>query len=394
MINYWNFETPCFILNEEELQRSINGFKSMLNSYVAGNSIIGYSVKTNSLPHAMKVARDLGCYAEVVSADEYELALLCGFNQERIIYNGPLKSKETFLQAIKDHAIVNIETKRELDWLQELPSHQTFHVGIRLNINISKVSPQDAANENDNSRFGFDESNGEFIRAIKRIQSYKNIHLSGLHIHRTSHTRSVEFYQRTIEYASTVIKKYGLNLNYIDIGGGYYGIFRDKPTYQDYSQVIAQTLTKNDLEKLDVIVEPGNALVASSFEFLSEVVDTKDVESISFVATDGSRNDIDPFFRKNSYIYTLLFHDKDRLKKSKQVIGGCTCLENDRLFQVDQEKELKVGDRILYHNVGAYTMCLSPLFIRFFPNVYAVRGDNIYIVRNRWQAKDYINKNL
>ena len=84
----------------------------------------------------MKLASEMGAYAEVVSYDEYQLARLCGFEIDHIVYNGPMKSKETFIEAVANGAIVNIETKRELEWLKELPSDGHFNVGIRLNINI------------------------------------------------------------------------------------------------------------------------------------------------------------------------------------------------------------------------------------------------------------------
>ena len=59
-------------------------------------------------------------YAEVVSYDEYNLVLKCGFDKSHIIYNGPMKDKASFIDALENGAIVNIETKRELDWLLEL----------------------------------------------------------------------------------------------------------------------------------------------------------------------------------------------------------------------------------------------------------------------------------
>ena len=45
-------------------------------------------------------------------------------------------------------------------------------------------------------------------------------------------------------------------------------------------------------------------------------------------------------------------------------------MEYDRLFTIENEKELKTGDRVVYTNAGGYTLCLSPLFIRYFPAVY------------------------
>lgn len=189
-----DLSTPCFILDPKELERSVCGFQEALNSKF-GNSIVGYSVKTNSVPFCLKCAGKLGAYAEVVSSDEYELALACGFDKDNIIYNGPLKSKETFIDAILHGAIVNIETKRELSWLKELPHDKKYNVGLRVNINISHVSPEDADGENDNSRFGFSDETEELKDALSFIEQIDNVELAGLHIHRTTHSRSVRFYK-------------------------------------------------------------------------------------------------------------------------------------------------------------------------------------------------------
>ena len=189
--------TPCFILDVEELKRSVNGFQMALNAHFS-DAVVGYSVKTNSTPYCMHKAMEFGAFAEVVSHDEYELALLCGFPKNRIVYNGPMKSKETFLDAIEHGGIVNIETKREIKWLHELDANGKYTVGIRLNVNISHVSPEDADGDNDNSRFGFSDDTSEFSDAIAAIAALPNVRLAGLHIHRTTHSRSVKFYERSV----------------------------------------------------------------------------------------------------------------------------------------------------------------------------------------------------
>ena len=76
--------------------------------------------------------------------------------------------------------------------------------------------------------------------------------------------------------------------------------------------------------------------MASCFSFLTEVIDVKHVEKeLWFVTTDGSRNDIDPFFRKTDYIRELITDAYGEIV-DKQIIAGCTCLENDRLFTMAQ----------------------------------------------------------
>ena len=390
---YNNVQTPCFVLDVAELKKSIGGFQNALNSNFK-HSIVGYSVKTNSTPYCMRKAGDFGAYAEVVSHDEYELAMLCGFPVNRIIYNGPMKSRDTFIEAIEGGAIVNIETKRELEWLKDLNGRQHYKVGLRLNINISHISGEDADGDNDNSRFGFSDDTGEFADAVSYISSLPNVSLYGLHIHRTAHSRSVRFYKRSVEYACKVIKKYRLDLDYLDVGGGYFGIFPNKPTYQQYSDAFYHVLKENDLEHLCLVVEPGNALVASCYTFVSEVIDHKEVEQDHwFITTDGSRNDIDPFFKKSAYLDEEIYLMESPLVKT-QIVSGCTCLEYDRLFTLVDKPLLCVGDRIVFHNVGAYTMCLTPMFIRYVPNIYALENEECKLVREKWTANEYIQKTI
>lgn len=384
-----NLSTPCFIFDEAEFSRGIDGFRNALTEKFR-DVTIGYSVKTNSLPYAIRKAKELGCMAEVVSHDEYQLARACGYSPRDIIYNGPMKSKETFLEAVAGEGIVNIETKRELEWLKELSGNRNYNVGIRLNINISHVSQEDADSDDDNSRFGFSDESDEFAEAITTINSLRNVRLSGVHIHRTTHSRSPRFYERTVEYAIRIIEKYQLSLDYIDVGGGYFGIFPNKPTFKDYAAAFSLPIQKYGLDSLKIIVEPGNALTASSFSFLTEVIDVKRVDAKTrFVTTDGSRNDIDPFFRKSDYIKEILSRDDEVSVEHIQIVTGCTCLEYDRLFTLINKPRLNPGDRILYRNVGAYTMTLSPLFIRLWPSVYAIDIDGICKeVRRAGQASD------
>ena len=82
--------------------------------------------------------------------------------------------------------------------------------------------------------------------------------------------------------------------------------------------------------------------------------------------------------------------EKDMVEE--QIVVGCTCLEYDRLFALNHQPLLSVGDKIIYKNVGAYTMCLSPLFIRYLPSIYLKKGQNFTKIRDKWTEEEYIHK--
>ena len=149
-----SIKTPCFVLEADKLFQNIRAFKYALDSRFE-NNVLGYSVKTNSTPALLDIVKEEGGYAEVVSYHEYKLALSLGFPPDHIVYNGQLKDQETFLHAINNGAVVNIDTKRELSWIRLLPSDKVYAVGLRVNLNLMEISPEDCKDKEDYSRFGF-----------------------------------------------------------------------------------------------------------------------------------------------------------------------------------------------------------------------------------------------
>ena len=52
------------------------------------------------------------------------------------------------------------------------------------------------------------------------------------------------------------------------------------------------------------------------------------------------------------------------------------------------------GDRIIYDLAGGYTMCLTPLFIRYLPAVYAELTDGtLFKARDEWGLDEFLQKN-
>lgn len=388
--------TPYFIIEEKELLKNVTSLKNALEQYWGNNYIIGYSFKTNPLPWLLNYFKKHDFYAEVVSDDEYQLAYEIGYKNDRIIYNGPWKSRESFINALKNKSIVNIDSQRELYWLKELESinGEKIEVGLRVNFDLEQCCPHESAMGNEGGRFGFCYENGELKRAIDFIGSLSHVSLAGLHLHFSTKTRSLNVYRAISKTACAIKKKYKLELKYIDIGGGFYGGLENKPQFKDYMEIIAKELSQEfDKEKVKLIVEPGTSLVSSPFSFVTSVIDVKQTTVNNFVVTDGSRINIDPLMNKTRYFYTVMYKDDSKRKKLEtQVIAGFTCMENDRIFKMENCPQLQVGDKIIYEKVGAYTIALSPLFISYFPDVYVKNNEGIYKVREKWTAKKFMMK--
>lgn len=384
-------KTPYYVIDQKSLDDNFEKLERALKKHWS-NFIIGYSYKTNALPWIIRHFDRLGCYAEVVSEEEYRLAKLVGVKKGNLIYNGPIKTKETFLEAIRDGCIVNIDSEREIDWLDELPRKNRV-IGIRVNFDIERMCPGQSQCPEEGGRFGFCYENGEFSKAVTMLQE-KGARVSGLHLHTSSKSRGLDIYRAIAMVACDIQKEFRLDLDYVDVGGGFFGGLPTKPQFDEYMALMADILsTQFDKGRTSLIIEPGMAVIGAPVRYVTTVIDVKDTQYNRFVVTDGSRTSIDPLMSKSSY-----FHSYERSADSsivpKQIICGYTCMEHDRLFEAIEEPALLPGDRIIYDKVGAYTMCLTPLFIKYFPDVYVER-DGVFIkVREAWRPEEYLMKSI
>ena len=383
--------TPYFVVDRALVDEAYDSLIAALNKYW-GNYIIGYSYKTNALPWALNYFKRKGAYAEVVSDDEYNLAKYINTSLDKIVYNGPIKTKDTMLEAIRGGAIVNIDSQREIEWLSELDSKGNYSVGIRVNFDIEKLCPNESACKDDGGRFGFCYENGELLKAINKIKSY-GVAVTGIHLHTSSKTRSLNIYKAIASVACDVASEYNLNLNYIDVGGGFFGGLPTKPQFEDYLREISSILkNKFKLEDVKLIVEPGMSLIGANISYVTSVIDVKQTTYGRFAVTDGSRMQIDPLMTKSSYFYDIksVNESEGKEKIAEQTVCGYTCMEHDRLFKLRDANELSVGDIITYYKVGAYTMCLAPLFIKYFPDVYLKDNGELTKIREKWTPEFYV----
>ena len=384
--------TPYFLINKSVFDGSVDKLNKAIKRFWP-NTYVGYSVKSNAMPWVLQYMKTQGFYAEVVSADEYLLAKSCGFEPSRIIYNGIAKDEATFKEAVNNGAIVNIDSWREIRWLSEMDDINVKKIGLRVNFDIESIYPGITAGGNDGSRFGISYENGDIVKAIDMIRQIPNVCVVGIHTHNSIPTRSLDAYCIIAKKACQLIQEFKLDLDYVDVGGGFFGGMENRPEYQDYFAIISEVCERVlDKEKTALIVEPGMSILSEAITYVTSVVDVKKTNRSVFVVTDGGRTHIDPMMRKQSHFYEIELSDCGRKTIPCQVVCGFSCVEGDRFFKLTDYPELKEGDIIKYKKIGAYTYCSASNFIKFLPEIYLEDHNEIRLVQKGWEAEDFVSK--
>jgi diaminopimelate decarboxylase len=412
-------KTPYYEIDEEKLDDEIALLQSALKRCWGEKGIYACSVKTNSLPWLLNHFREKGAWAEVVSAEEYDLVMRLDFDPSKVIYNGPIKEREIFEKVLRDGGLVNLDSTEELEWLEDLSracgsaedaaaSDSVWNIGLRINVDFKKLVPGEVPADAEGSRFGYCEENGVLQEAIRRLEALPEVRIVGLHLHSSTKSRSVAAYEAAADYAVQIAKKYHLeDVRCVDMGGGFYGGVPGKPNFNDYVPAIAERLGKYfDKNETALILEPGVSVVSSSFTFVTSVRDVKYIEDHVYVVTDGSRVNLNPQVTRRWYPHHFVYQEaadsglekkmecKERRVLPSQMICGSTCMEYDRLFEAFDEPELQRGDLVVYDLAGGYTLCLTPLFIHYYPAVYVRQKDGtFYTAREPWTNREFLQGN-
>ena len=355
--------------------------------------LIGYSFKTNNLPWLVNWMKEKGAWAEVVSTPEYELAKYVGFDKKHIIFNGPNKGYQSLLEALKDGAVVNLDNFEEIEFVKQNKSQflNEIRIGLRINFDLEHYCPSETIPGKNPGRFGFNIENGDFDKAIDMLHEISNVKLVGLHGHHSTRTKSLKVFCTIAQQMCNQVSKLD-DVEYLDLGGCLFGDKSGAPSFEEYAKTIVDVLDNNNISRdTTLIMEPGAALVASPFSYVCSVIGLKNIKSTRFVFTDGSKKHIAP--QMNNIRFMSDNNASSESVLSRQVITGYTCVEMDRFIEINNSKELQVGDQLIIYNTGAYSLSLAPLFIEMFPKVVVKSNSGLKIVREAWSIQEFMQKN-
>lgn len=194
--------------------------------------------------------------------------------------------------------------------------------------------------------------------------------LSGLHVHTAFSQYDYVALLQTIEKLQQQLGQHFAQLTWLNIGGGY--LFNKIDDHQPFIDLVLTLRQKYDLQ---VYIEPGKAIVGDAVDLVATVLDcfVSDNKMIAVLDTSINHNpEVFEYQRKPNILQS------DRQGKYKAILVGSTCLAGDVFGEYSFRQAIKVGDKIHFTDVGAYTLVKANRFNGYnFPDIYWLESENL-----------------
>lgn len=373
--------TPFYLYAVETL---VERYRALESAFGPSRHLHCVALKANSQPALLRPLAEEGAGAEVVSGAELALALALGFDPSRIVFSGVGKTESELLSGLRAGIrMFLVESESELDVLESLAAAEGTKapVALRLNPDIDPKTHRHIATGVSAAKFGVDPDQAREL--YRRHQDYAHLDFVGIHSHIGSQITSIEpLYENASTLGAWVreLRDGGVPIQYVDVGGGlgipYEG--HDAPGFDQYAERVIDALSALDVE---LITEPGRALLGPIGAFVVRVLYLKSVHDRRFAIVDAGMNDL---IRPALYdAYHRVVPLKEGGAATEPVdIAGAVCESSDVFARARELPALERGDLLAILDAGAYGFVMSSNYnLRPRPAEVVVDGSGYRVVR-------------
>jgi len=380
------YGSPLYVYSRMDIENNWREFDQAFGDHP---HLVCYAVKANSNLAVLNVLAKLGSGFDIVSIGELERVLVAGGKAGKCVFSGVAKTKIEIERALEVGVrCFNVESASELSRIESVARSvgKQAPISIRVNPNVdAKTHPYISTGLKEN-KFGVDMSNA--IDLYQQAQDSKYLNVQGLDCHIGSQITEVSPFLDALDKVLVLLKQLkdkGIDITHLDLGGGI-GIDYEGEQTIDIQNYIDAMISK--VENIEIILEPGRAIVGNAGIFMTKVEFLKQNSEHSFAIVDGAMNDLlRPSFY-NAYHQVLPINKNAKGIQAHWDLVGPICETGDFLAK-NRALSLSEGDYLALMSAGAYGFTMSSNY-NTRPRVaeVMVSGTNHQLVRQRESVQD------
>lgn len=356
------YGTPAYIYSRATLERHWHAFNNAFGSHP---HLICFAVKSNSNIALLNVLARLGSGFDIVSQGELERVLAAGGEASKVVFSGVAKSHSEIARALEvGIRCFNVESIAELHRISEVAQQlgKIAPISLRVNPDVDAHTHPYISTGLKENKFGV---SVDQAREVYRLaKSLPNIQISGMDCHIGSQITELQPFLDAADRLIVLIeqlKQDGIELHHLDLGGGLGVPYTDEtpPHPSEYVAALLQKLSA--YPNLEIILEPGRAIVANAGILVTKVEYLKQNEDRHFAIVDTGMNDMIRPALYEAYMQIIEVNQSLGREKAVYDVVGPICETSDFLGK-QRELAIAQGDLIAMRSAGAYGATMSSTY--------------------------------
>ena len=348
------YPTPFYLYDERTLRRNARKF---LEAFAWNAGFKEYfAVKANPNPAILKILLSEKIGGDCSSLPELVLCERIGITEENIMFTSNNTPVEEFVKANELGAIINLDDITHIDFLEQslggvLPELLSFrwNPGELRNIESVIGNPVDA-------KYGLTTEQMFDAYSIARQRGVKRF---GLHTMVASNMLQSDFFQYTaktgFELAKEIERRLGIQIDFINLGGGFGVAYRPDQTPLDIQHLGASIQEEYDKAKmtLKIFTESGRYIAAESGTLITRVIHKKDIYK-HYIGVDACMANLMRPGMYGAYHHVTVLGKETAPATERVDVVGSLC-ENCDKFAIDRIlPKIEIGDLLAIHDAGAH----------------------------------------
>lgn len=359
------YPTPFFVFSKDVIQTQVRRFEEGFP-----DASIYYAVKANPHREILETVSDAGCGFEVASVYELRMLETLKIPAAKIIYGSCVKAtsqiEEFYRYGVRTYAA---DSFSEIEKIATAAPESKVFIRVRV--------------EDSGSAFRFSEKFGTSLeKVLPMFRDARQLGLRpyGLSFHVGSQARNPMAWAEALDSIAPLLlelRAAGLEAEMLNIGGGFPCAYASRNGVLPLEEIAANTAPRLSAlpYRPKVILEPGRALVAKAGILVSSVIGRVRRGDKTWLFLDaGVYNALFEAMACQAsirYQITSVGFDSTSEKRTFALAGPT----GDGLDVITRSarlpQDIAIGDKLLIHNTGAYSLALSSEFNGFAkPNVY------------------------
>jgi carboxynorspermidine decarboxylase len=368
-------ETPAFVYDESRILAA--ALRASNAASQAGCKVL-YSLKSFAMVGGLRLLADRVAGFAASSVFEARLARQVLGGSGQVHANVPAASVADIesLNMLCDYITLNSLSQ----WSRLQPFVKNASCGLRLNPQLSLVADPRYDPCRIGSKLGV---TPRLFTCAQNSDASLASNLRGIHFHSNCDSEDLgQLYETTVHLSDSLGPDVLERLDWINLGGGY--LFVEG---QDISGLTRAVELLTDQCRLEVFIEPGASIVRDAGNLIATILDIFSSDGHSVAVLDTSVNHLPEVFE---YEYAPEVVDSIPDGAYLYTLAGNSCLAGDLFGQYAFAEPLAIGGRVVFRNVGAYSIVRANTFNGIgLPAVYALTQTGQMVLKRRFTYEDF-----